>query len=164
MVKLTQVESKSNLHTEQEKQELHSLQRKFGQYEAIEPLPFVDLTKDPELEFSCFLCAEKSHVASACPQALCSNCKHPGHSKFVCQYRPPYQYNDNFCNLCQASGHSASQCILSKAALREKEIAVLRCYLCRERGHLNCYARVPTQLSSSSSSNSSSSPSSKSTC
>lgn len=110
---------------------------------------------EEDLSLKCFNCNEVGHLATNCPNStvfkpcwLCGSIGHPSH-----------RCTRDLCYRCHRHGHTSKECINKKEIITvcfwcgstnhrhtechsksSVDLSAVRCYVCGERGHLNCAA------------------------
>ncbi|CAG9330264.1 unnamed protein product [Blepharisma stoltei] len=96
----------------------------------------------------CYQCTHALITPHDCKLKICNSCKLPGHISKFCPWRATSKstYDGTLCSLCQARGHTPSLCLKRTYPFSSKQFCNLeniRCYVCKQTGHLNCLDEAP---------------------
>lgn len=88
---------------------------------------------NPTVFKPCWLCGLRGHPAFRCTRELCFRCMKEGHQSRDCPSEKKTFVK--CCFWCGSSQHAHTECMNSGASA---DLSDVRCYVCGERGHLNC--------------------------
>lgn len=97
----------------------------------------------------CWLCGLRGHPAFRCTRELCFRCMKEGHQSRDCTNPKVFI---KCCFWCGSSQHAHTECQAKGGSV---DLTGIRCYVCGERGHLNCAisSAAPTTINTVSCSN-----------
>jgi hypothetical protein len=97
----------------------------------------------------CWLCGLRGHPAFRCTRELCFRCLKEGHQSRECK-NPKVILK--CCFWCGSSSHAHTECMAKGGSV---DLTDIRCYVCGEKGHLNCAtaSAPPTTINTISCSN-----------